>query len=357
MKKWMARPIALGCGVLLSLTLLELGLTLACVFPTQRNPLRGFHQPHELLGWSGVPDYSARFRRNEFDVLVVHGADGFRRGPDVRPGPSATRIAVLGDSFTWGWGVEQGATFCDRLQVLLGDSALVKNFGVNAYGTGQERLLLEHTALPWRPDVVLLMVYENDFQDNADEKGGRRPWFELVEDRLVARNCPVRRDISGRARAVSRRSRALSFLQYNANVLLSDLRRDVRASADSGTPASCRVSAEEWLLFEALLEELADLCASSTAAPELRVAYIPSHAELLDTLAGEPRAPHAMRLEEACAARGLPFLDLASPLLEAWPDSGDSDPLYFEQDNHWTSRGHRIAAAALMRAWNWSDDR
>jgi len=365
MKKLVRRLLALGLGLVLALGLLEIGLRTTGALPIQRNPLRGFHRPHPLLGWSGVPDYSAKFRQADFDVVIEHDPSGFRRaGHGIGELESdAVRVAFLGDSFTWGWGVRQGAVFTDRLQDLLGRGVEIRNLGVNAYGTGQERLLLESDVLGWQPDVVVVMFCWNDLQDNLDEKKGRRPWFEQVEGELVARNVPVRRDISGWGKAVARRSLAISLLNYQADAAIAKLKARRAKPVEAGPrPESGRTSgragAEEerqWAAFEALLAEMKALCDGSPGEPELRLALIPDRRREGPQGAGDTSA-RMDRLSGICARVGIPLLDLAPGLAAGSDGAGDRRAAFFPHDGHWTAEGHARVARFLSEAWSWARD-
>jgi len=102
-------------------------------------------------------------------VVEMHvNAQGFR-GPAVAPVAAAdvVRIACLGDSHTFGWGVDDDDTWPAHLARELArrhtDASFeVMNCGVNAYDTLQEVLWLERRVLGYRPDLVLLQYYVND---------------------------------------------------------------------------------------------------------------------------------------------------------------------------------------------------
>lgn len=86
------------------------------------------------------------------------------------------RVAILGDSYTFGYGVDQGESFPAQLERRLrarGVAADVINAGVPGFGAREERRMLEKHVLPLGPALVLVAVYGNDLQDNVRSVHGR----------------------------------------------------------------------------------------------------------------------------------------------------------------------------------------
>jgi len=102
-------------------------------------------------------------------VPVITNSFGMRDAEpmDESAGPVA-RIAVLGDSFTFGDGVPAGQAYPSVLERLLGErhpEAVrfdVLNFGVEGYSTRDEALVLRHKALRWKPTHVVVGYVLND---------------------------------------------------------------------------------------------------------------------------------------------------------------------------------------------------
>lgn len=77
--------------------------------------------------------------------------------------PGILRIVGVGDSGMWGWAVDQGEAYLDRLQKRLGPEAEVLNLAVPGYDTQQEVEMLRARGLGYAPDVVVLGWCDNDF--------------------------------------------------------------------------------------------------------------------------------------------------------------------------------------------------
>jgi lysophospholipase L1-like esterase len=188
---WRAKRIAfvlaaVAGSVVLALAVAEVGLRIARHERSYVSALGSFHENDPVLGYRGRRGLERRFERPQFNVLVKHDAQGFRRveddatDPDPRPA-----ILVFGDSVVWGWGVDQGKVLTDWLPRLVPHHRAV-NLGICGAGTVMEETLFEHEVKERvrEGDVVVLVFVWNDFFDNlntarlhAEVRGGT---FETV---------------------------------------------------------------------------------------------------------------------------------------------------------------------------------
>ena len=172
--------------ITLTLAAAEIGLRLAGLsFPE-------FNRLDARLGWAPRPGLDGSYATEGLSEIAINAA-GFRDDDHARNKPAGVlRLAVLGDSFAEGREVVLEKVFWKRLEsdlaACLARPVEVLGFAVNGYGTAQELLVLEHTALAYQPDLVLLAFFSgNDVQNNERRLDGHpdRPYFVLQDGTLV----------------------------------------------------------------------------------------------------------------------------------------------------------------------------
>ena len=107
----------------------------------------------DLLGWTNGPS-----RRSE-DGLFLSSVEGLRSpkaGMTYAERPTACRIALLGDSFTFGWETPFEESWGHQLELGLPMGCQVLNFAVPWFGIGQMYLRYARDVRPWQPDIVVL---------------------------------------------------------------------------------------------------------------------------------------------------------------------------------------------------------
>lgn len=270
--------------------------------------------------------FSQRWNRS-----VIRNAAGYRER-ELDPGAPrpACRIAVIGDSFTFGQGIEVKDRFTNRLEALLRDRGAdveVLNFGIPGAGTADHLRALQQDVLPLAPDFIVLQWF---FDDVERPRHARltHPAPLLPSDYLTAKLF---------------RSSALFYvltrhwedLQYRHG-WAPRLEQTIRSTfGDPSSPGSRRATAE--------LESFLTLCEEHHAG--VAVVLFP----LLT-----PTNPYAYlheRVHETCRTHGTPYVDLA-PSLVARPDPRTLwvNPL----DGHAGPEANRIAAEQLfakLGAW------
>lgn len=123
------------------------------------------------MGHRHVPNRSARLMG--VDVAInAHGLRGTDTGHERTSGVS--RVLMLGDSLTFGWGVKFEETTAERIRRLFneaGRKAEVINAGVGNYNTAMEVGYFFKEGRKYQPDVVVLNYFINDAEPTPRYQG------------------------------------------------------------------------------------------------------------------------------------------------------------------------------------------
>ena len=113
-----------------------------------------------LIGHVHRPDSEAEL----MDVAVRINSEGFRDEEYALEKGELWRILFLGDSLTFGWGVEKEKTFEHLLEAALNEKrpTEVINLGTGNYNTVQEVNLFLEKGLRYHPDQVVVFYFIND---------------------------------------------------------------------------------------------------------------------------------------------------------------------------------------------------
>ena len=135
-------------------------------------------QEDPVLSYVNNPNASARVTGPEFTIDYQISEQGFRdpmlHPPDVAGG--TTRILLIGDSYTYGHGVQYEDSWVARVRERFrqdGKAVDIINAGVPGYSTTQEVLYLKRLLPEYRPDIVVIGFVAHDLFTNRpiDESG------------------------------------------------------------------------------------------------------------------------------------------------------------------------------------------
>lgn len=159
---------------------------------------------HPVIGWWHVPNLYARIPLGGTAHVFRSNSIGMRSSREYSPfiPKDKKRIVFLGDSYTAGDGVHNQQRFTDLLEARYPHLEAM-NFGLNGSGTDQQVLIYESIAKNFDADAyVFCICVENiirnlctcrpsfDFKEHLVVYRPK-PYFELVEGRLIHRNNPV----------------------------------------------------------------------------------------------------------------------------------------------------------------------
>lgn len=257
-----------------------------------------------------TPEFTMRFSTNSL---------GFR-GPEPN-GPPQRPILFLGDSFTMGYGVNDGEEFPALIGRALAERGVeipVVNAGIGDSGNGRWLKFLRLHGGDYNPHLIVLQLMANDFSDNAQEG-----LFALTEqDTLQA--LPVQPSGS---RSLQRVIEAVPGLNQ---LYLIGLARQVKGALGQRTTDDPAAEAErerqaEHLTYRLLGEVLA---------------LAQSEGWLLVAISVEIEGERLTEVERIFARFQVPLIAL--------PGKAERPELYYVVDGHWNARGHVEAAVRIL---------
>jgi lysophospholipase L1-like esterase len=166
--------------IALALTSCVVALAIAELVARTRDPVPYMRPPSRLPddAWcevlhrrSDIPglayELAPNREKNERGALIRTNSFGMRDDEPHPKGADVRRIVVLGDSFTFGFGVSGDETYPNVLERLLNEGSdedrfEVLNFGVGGYSTRDEVLTLRHKGMAWDPELVVIGYTLND---------------------------------------------------------------------------------------------------------------------------------------------------------------------------------------------------
>jgi len=339
------RLAAAVAGVVVALGLLEIAVRVT-VPPSATQILRGLHRatPEHPWLYELEPDTE---RRTPSGVRYATNHEGFRdrAWPRVKPA-DAFRIAVIGDSVTFGYGVALEQTFAKRLEERLRSDAAgppfeVMNLGVSGYNPYTEAELLDGVVLGFAPDLVLVQFCVNDLNDPTQHfDASTMLALGAIPDAAFpdpARRATIRATVvPAPIHALCTASRLCSAV---AEALAPAPAHDemVAALAPREDPSAAELA---WL--EGLYGRMVRAARARGAA--LAVVVFPYETQL------QPGGRDALqeKLRALGERAGVVVIDLLPAFRRAAADPGE-EPLFLDMW-HPSARGHAVAAEEIARA-------
>ena len=165
LKRLLARSIVVGLALLLGVVLAEFLGRLAAPQVTMF-PRYVTSTDYEI---EMAPGAEIRHRRGRMWTFTYRTNEIGRRGPYVPPDQLTGKavVAVLGDSFSFGIGVEDDQVFSAQLGRLLGGGWYVLNGGMSGWGIDSEIKWYSEVGKPYHPEAVVLQFTGNDPWDSG----------------------------------------------------------------------------------------------------------------------------------------------------------------------------------------------
>lgn len=349
-----SRVILILFGILLAFTCLEITMHIIPV-PSYFTLTKGLE---EL--WEPDPELLLRLKPSqdshivghpEFSFTVQTNDDGLRD----EPFEGAFDIAAIGNSFTFGFGVEMEESWPNRLEAISGKR--VANLGWAGWNSHIYPIAIRRYAIPLQTNLWIWTFFGNDLPESAGAESfissGETNYIEWAPQGAAAKKeLSFPWSLRTFQLLVRLIKPELFLLPNSGDGVYDDGELKMRYGLyawETTDPAKQDVVRGWELTKDALLEAL-DLSAEHDAS--LVVVYIPnrehvywSYLKSVMTDVGVAQLDSVERqLQDFCMEHGIYYVNLLPPFQEK---AVDGEMLYFPADGHWNAAGHDFAATII----------
>lgn len=347
-----------AASIVLILLVLEV-VVFRFVLPASDFPMAAYsgdvirHQPGQVGVYRVRNEIAAQYRINANGWNSGHAAYSKQKTLGKR------RVAIIGDSFVEALQVDYDQSLAEELERLLGPKSWeVYRFGISGAPVSQYLQMLRREVIEHLPDIVVIVLIHNDFEESHNLLLGRytrsflrldvganpvreiqpvpfsRPWYAYLRATATYGYIVDRQRVSlaGLKRVIFRLE---SSDMYEANISIQDL--EMRMSANER--AADHVFAE----FRKIADERDVRTLLCMDGIRSRIYRNPCG------LRGQACGAAPLSQLASCLAdrHGLLFLDLQAVFEEDYEKHHRR--FDFEHDGHWNEYGHEVVARCLYQ--------
>ena len=316
------------------------------------------------------PGLSGTFRKaDEIESRFSINENGWNSTYPIYPTERTVgveRVAIVGDSYIHAREVDVDRSFVETLEKDLGEPGSVEafRFGMKGAPLSQYMQMLDHEVVHFEPDLVIVLLIHNDFDQTFRPIWGRYiqsfRHLNIENGVVVSEKEPLPYD-PGWADIVSA-SATYSTLQrrYDAigtvNRLMQTLKGETVETKNAAYQANINVAKVSAVMddIEVATDYVFERFAAFAREHDVElVLMMDGHRDAIYTDEADLEADtvplQLNRLSAKMAAKhGLPFLDLHPVFLADWQASRTQ--FNFQSDGHWNEYGHQLVARSLA---NW----
>lgn len=277
----------------------------------------------------------------------------------VEKNPDKYRVAMIGDSYIAGYQVDYQKSVAERLEAKLGKGTEVYRFGIDGAPLSQYLEMLRKEVLKFSPDMVVVNVVHNDFNESYSSVGGvfRSSFLKLkIEgDKVIQEIAPVKYK-SPWYSWIRQDSATWKYLAYRQQIRFDALRNiilgtnhDVEYRANIDVKRLEEDTRNNVLITEYVFKKIKEICDSKGI--ELIVLMDADNDGIYEKeQLGKVNDDAILGLNKIAgnAARkyGIHFIDLHGFFEKDY--SINKKKFSFVNDGHWTEYVHNLVAEILV---------
>ncbi len=267
-----------------------------------------------ILGWRMRPNSTVQFPTEGREVEYLANSEGFRTGPDREVSDRPKRIAFLGDSFAWGFGVQWHETSAAHLEHEF-EQCAVNLLALPGFGLDQIAEAVRHRAIPQKPALAIIAIFSEDlsrtFTAHREIEGFNKPLYHLAGGELIQ---STEQDRPGEMRCFLERHSKLYAAYWATNRVLGK-RHGIGSWWDLNLAFIKRIQAD------------------------LKAAEIPALFVYIPKRTGPPLPALAQHMRDT-GAHWIDLSELERAELDSW---------YFKTDGHFSPAGHRKLSKRITK--------
>ena len=341
MKKWLS-----NIGTMLLTTfimLLVCEVIIRFFVPQQLAPVK--FKFDKDIGLMHVPFLKGReYYPKVYDFTFSNGENGFRTShKGALPKNITKKIMLVGDSFTYGKGVNDQETFAYQLQdALVGNGVEIVNAGVEGRGTDHALRSYQFYKNKYQPNTVIYFAHYNDLADNIREE-----YYEVINDSTFkAKTFEAK---TGGIKEKLQKSKLYNWLIGHSHfaallkkVLVAALMPDQIVRYEDGIDMAKAKKLTAGFLHQLKKEVEED-------GRKLIIYYIPAREDLQERIKGGMTEQEQF-FDNYFKENNVTFHNLSADFI----DSGETEIIkhFYLPEGHWNANGHQLAAEKLKNDAN-----
>jgi hypothetical protein len=287
----------------------------------------------KVRGWRLSPNcstISAEKRGREYAVTTHSNNHGFRDNKNYRFDKSdgTQRVIIIGDSMSFGNGVEELGRYSNLLDDMLGENVEVYNLAISNYGLDQAFLTLQIEGLRYNPDVIVLGFSDPMFKRlsrNVTESRWSKPFFELKQGNLHLVPQPNENILA--IETFPDKFYLWMFVKQRISAILSE-----------------RESSDNWANNAALTEKIIERLVEISRQSKSTLVIFTINPRYILEKEWDTKPDLNRLLEKLSGSNDFHFLDLY-PIFK----NSDYASLFYPIDGHYTVDGHILVAEELCK--------
>jgi len=310
------------------------------IVPQSLNP--SLYKFDHVFAFTLKQNYTGFSKNLDYSVRLFTNSNGFRCNEERFNTISNQKILVVGDSYTFGTGVEYGESYPAVIQTNLHDLGVIKsddvlNTGIPAWGTSQELLMIKKTIEKITPELIIWQICENDFDNNI-----QYGLHVIKSDSLISvKPNPTKRD---RIRRLTTLIPLYDYLVQNSHlvnlyrksiiILMGEQLSKTVENHSMNPEKDNELNKMKWSLMKKITQEIFEICEDDEI--EILPIFIPSGGREIQKYGENSVVDSLFHYLNQNHREYIDFSYL-----------GFNEHLRFSSDGHWKPRAHRLAADSL----------